>query len=99
MAYVIVATFQYETAEDREKAIPIMRDHRDRCLKDEPGTLTFEFSTVNDDDKKLVLYEIYIDRAAFDAHWAGASLKQALSDIEATGVKSSGSGIHCMLVD
>jgi len=99
MTYVIVATFEYETAEDRTKALPIMQAHRDRCLRDEPGTLTFEFSTVNDDDTKLILYETYKSREAFDTHWNGPSIKQALAKFEASGVKSSGSGIHCTLVE
>lgn len=46
MTYVIVATFEYETAEDRTKAVPIMQAHRDRCLRNEPGTLKFEFFTL-----------------------------------------------------
>jgi len=99
MAYVIVATFVCEKAADRTKALPIMRAHRDRCLKDEPGTLAFEFSTVNDDDRKLMLYEAYESRVAFDAHWNGPSIKQAIAEFEAAGVKSSGSGVHCTLVD
>jgi quinol monooxygenase YgiN len=98
MAYVIIATFEYDTPENLAKAIPIMRAHRDRCLRDEPGTLRFEFSTVNDDDTKLILYEVYTDRQAFDTHWNGPSLKQALAEIGAADIKATGSGVHCTMV-
>jgi quinol monooxygenase YgiN len=99
MAFVIVATFEYETAEDRTKAIPILKAHGDRCLSDEPGTLTFEIATVNDDDKKLILYEAYESQDAFDLHWSGASLKQHIAENEAAGVKPSFSGVRCTRVD
>src|SRR5262249_37355985 len=43
--------------------------HRARGLKDEPGTLQFEVLIPCDDKTKVMLYELYRDDAAFDAHW------------------------------
>ena len=99
MTYVIVATFEYENPEDRTKVLPNLLAHRDRCLRDEPGTLTFELSTANDDDKKLMLYETYESREAFDAHWNGPSIKQVQEENSALGIKFSLSAVHCTRVD
>lgn len=55
----------------REEVLPLLMAHKARCLKDEPGTLQFEVLVPNDDTTKILLYELYRDAAAFDAHWNG----------------------------
>jgi len=50
--------------------------HRARCLKDEPGTLELEVLEPLDDETKLLVYEAYLNRAAFDVHVKGPSLAQ-----------------------
>jgi autoinducer 2-degrading protein len=70
--YAVVAT--YEIAEDQIEAfLPFLRAHRDRCLKDEPGTLRFDILRPAG---KLMLYEVYENEAAFQAHRNGASVKR-----------------------
>lgn len=65
--FAVIAT--YEIASDHIEAfLPILRAHRDRCLKGEPGTLGFEILRP---DKNLMLYEVYENEAAFQAHRAG----------------------------
>jgi quinol monooxygenase YgiN len=79
----------------REEVLRAVLAHRERCLKEEPGTLQFEVLVPNDDDTKLLLYELYADKAAFTAHWNGKSLAQARAEI---GSKvASLSGIQCTL--
>lgn len=56
--------------------LPLLMAHRARCLATEPGTQTFEVIVPNDDKTKLLLFEVYDDRAAFDVHWNGPSLAQ-----------------------
>jgi len=51
----------------REQVLPLLMAHRARCLKDEPGTLQFEVLLPNDDNTKVLLYEVYRDAAAFEA--------------------------------
>lgn len=87
MAYTIMAVFTYGSPEQRDKVIPILRAHRARCLADEPGTLEFEISIANDDDTKVMFYEVYESREAFEAHWRGASVRQAIADTEAAGLQ------------
>ena len=87
----IIATI--EIAAGRLAAyLPIIRAHRDRCLRDEPGTLQFDILCPHDDDTKVVLYELYRDDAAFDAHWAGASRAQHRE--EAIGILLNISGVR-----
>jgi quinol monooxygenase YgiN len=68
--FAVIAT--YEIAADQiDPFLPILRAHRNRCLKDEPGTLRFEILRP---EKNLMLYEVYENEAAFQAHREGASV-------------------------
>jgi quinol monooxygenase YgiN len=77
----------------RAEVLRAVLAHRERCLKDEPGTLAFEVLVPSDDDTKLLLYELYADRAAFAAHMNGKSMAQAQAEV---GSKvTSLTGIQC----
>jgi quinol monooxygenase YgiN len=69
----IVATIE-ATPGRMDELLPLLMAHRARCLKDEPGTLQFDFLVPRDDQSKVLLIEIYQDEAAFRAHWDGASM-------------------------
>ena len=61
----------------RDQLLPLLMSHRARCLKDEQGiTLQFEVLAPRDDDTKVLLYEVYRDDAAFEAHRSGPSVAQ-----------------------
>lgn len=68
--FAVVAT--YEIAPGQIGTfLPMLFAHRDRCLRDEPGTLRFE---VLQPENNLMLVEVYEDEAAFEAHRNGASV-------------------------
>ena len=60
----------------RDQVALALKAHRARCLKDEPGTLQFEAALPRDDQSKILIYEVYQDDAAFDAHRNAPSMKQ-----------------------
>jgi (4S)-4-hydroxy-5-phosphonooxypentane-2,3-dione isomerase len=60
----------------RDSLLTALMAHRARCLKDEPGTLEMEVLEPLDDPTKVLVYEAYLDRAAFDLHVKGPSLAQ-----------------------
>jgi len=92
----IVATM--EVAPGRmDEFLPLVLAHRARCLQDEPGTLAFECLRDRDNPNGLMLYEVYVDDAAFDAHSNGASVKRIRQ--EATGMVLSTSAVMCTPVD
>lgn len=99
MAYMIIATFTYGSAEQRTKSVPIIKAHRERCLAHEPGTLKFEFSLANHDDTKVLFCEVYEDREAFEFHWDGTSAKQAFAEGEAQGINFTIESTHGTTVD
>ena len=77
--FAVIGTI--EVAPGRMKEfLPLLMAHRDRCLRDETGTLQFEVLMPRDDETKVLLYEVYSDRAAFDTHWNGASIKRIRED-------------------
>lgn len=77
--FAVVAT--YEIARDRIEAfLPYLRSHRERCLRDEPGTLQFDILRPG---SNLMLYEVYEDEAAFEAHRNGASVARFREDTAA----------------
>lgn len=69
------ATLEIEQGR-RDQVLRSLMAHRDRCLKDEPGTLRFEILVPREDDAKLLLVEVYRDDAAFDVHRNGPSIAQ-----------------------
>ena len=62
--------------ERREAFIEIMRGHAMNCLTLEDGCLHFDVAVKRDDPNCLVLYEVYRDQAALDAHAASAHLAE-----------------------
>jgi (4S)-4-hydroxy-5-phosphonooxypentane-2,3-dione isomerase len=48
--------------------------HRDRCLRDEPGTLQFEVLVPAEDPSRIFLFELYASSDAYQAHAQGASI-------------------------
>lgn len=88
-AVAIIATLEVEPA-SRNDLVPILLRHRERCLRDEPGTIAFEVLVPEEEPGRLMLYEKYTDRAAFDAHWNGKSLGIAKAAAGARLKKISG---------
>jgi quinol monooxygenase YgiN len=77
----------------RAEVLQAVLAHRERCLKDEPGTLQFEVLVPADEPTKLMLYELYADSAAFATHMNGASVAQVRTEV---GDKvTSLTGIRC----
>jgi (4S)-4-hydroxy-5-phosphonooxypentane-2,3-dione isomerase len=65
----------------REQVLPFLMAHRAGCLKDEPGTLQLEVLVPNDDTTNILLYELYRDAAAFEAHWNGPSTARVRQEV------------------
>lgn len=90
--FAIVATF--DVAEGRmDEFLPLLLAHRDRCLKDEPGTLRFDVLRPRNEENRIMLYEVYEDDAAFQVHWNGPSVARMRADT--TGMVAKLSGIRC----
>ena len=75
----------------RNEFLPLLR-RRGRCLKDEPGTLPLRVLLPHDGGDKVMLYELYQDQAAFDAHSNGPSLAQLRKEAAGMMGKSRGRG-------
>jgi quinol monooxygenase YgiN len=89
----------FDSTDDREKMVTILRAHRHRCLADEPGTLQFDLALPEDNDKALLLYESYVDKDAFEAHREGESLKTVNAEIKEKGIKLALSATSCTLTN
>ena len=102
---VIIATIEVQPG-TRDRAVKILLEHRERCLRDEPGTLQFEILVPSDKPlgpgtpiaeskpDTIMLYEVYADAAAFGVHWSGASLAQARN--EAGSIIVGVRGVPCL---
>jgi (4S)-4-hydroxy-5-phosphonooxypentane-2,3-dione isomerase len=56
--------------------------HRERCLKEEPGTLQFEVMVPFEERSKIFLFELYADDPALSAHSAGSSLARHREEVK-----------------
>lgn len=71
MAYGVCVTFTIHP--DKHAAfMPLMLANARASLADEPGCLQFDVLTDPARPGEVFLYELYDDRAAFDAHLASA---------------------------
>ena len=72
--YAVVVTF--EIKEDRIGAfMPAMLRNARTSLSEEPGCRRFDVCTDPGQPTEVFLYELYTDRAAFDAHLASAHFR------------------------
>lgn len=67
--YVIIAEFEV-TAEHKQEFLELCRFDSTSSVRDEPGCRQFDALTIDDAPDAVVLYEVYDDKAAFDAHKA-----------------------------
>jgi quinol monooxygenase YgiN len=70
---VIIGTIEVAPGK-REQVLVALAAHKARCLRDEPGSLEFEILTPNEDETKVLLYEVYQDDVAFEVHRNGPSI-------------------------
>jgi (4S)-4-hydroxy-5-phosphonooxypentane-2,3-dione isomerase len=54
----------------REEFLAGMAANAEASVRDEPGCLRFDVSSVEGDENRFVLYELYADAEAFAAHKA-----------------------------
>ena len=94
--FAIVATL--DIAEGRmDEFMPLLLAHRDRCLKEEPGTLRFDVLRPKELANQVMLYEEYLDDAAFQVHWNGASVACLRS--ESADMIAKLDGVPCALME
>ncbi len=67
--YIILVYFDLKPGH-RSDFMPLMLENAQKSKADEPGCLVFDVLCRTDDPDRIVLYEIYENRAAFDAHLA-----------------------------
>jgi (4S)-4-hydroxy-5-phosphonooxypentane-2,3-dione isomerase len=83
---VIIGTIEFAPGK-RDQVTPLLMEHRARCLKNEPGTLQFEVMLPREDDSRILIYEVYQDDAAFEAHRNAPSIGQWRGATAGIGVK------------
>ena len=91
--FAVVATYDI-APEQIGVFLPLLMAHRDRCLRDEQGTLRFD---ILQPDHNLMLYEVYEDEDAFQAHRNGESVARFMQ--EAANVERKLAFIECALLD
>ena len=70
--------------EARADFLPLMRANAQASLQNEPGCLRFDICTDPEHADLVYLYELYTDRAAFEAHLSSphyASFNSATADM------------------
>jgi (4S)-4-hydroxy-5-phosphonooxypentane-2,3-dione isomerase len=60
----------------REEFLAGMAANAEASVRDEPGCLRFDVCSVESDENRFLLYELYTDAAAFAAHKAAPHFAQ-----------------------
>jgi len=66
-AFVVVAEFEVK-ADCLRNFLALARDDARHSLADEPGCRQFDIVQIEEAPERVIFYEVYDDRAAFDAH-------------------------------
>ncbi|MEO1536445.1 MAG: putative quinol monooxygenase [Pseudomonadota bacterium] len=72
--YVVTVTFRL-AVEHAQAFLAAVRENAQLSLAREPGCHRFDVAVGEDGPETVFLYELYDDRAAFDAHLASAHFK------------------------
>jgi (4S)-4-hydroxy-5-phosphonooxypentane-2,3-dione isomerase len=67
MLFVIVVDFQLKPGTEKQFR-GLIDANADASVRNEPGCLQFDVLEPEGEEGRVLLYEIYTDRAAFDAH-------------------------------
>ena len=94
--FAIVATFDVVPGR-MDEFLSLLMVHRERCLKDEPGTVRFDVLRPRNEEEQVMLYDVYADDAAFQVHWNGPHVARMRA--ETTGMVAKLSGIRCTLLE
>ncbi len=72
--YVVTVVFRVKP-EHLDAFLPMMNANAATSTASEPGCRQFDVCQHSDNPSEIFLYELYDDRAAFDAHLASAHFK------------------------
>lgn len=67
--YAVVVHFEVKP-DHTEEFLPLMMENAHASVTTEPGCQQFDVCVNDSDPAKVFLYEVYDDRAAFEAHMA-----------------------------
>ena len=84
-AFVVIAEFEVSTAH-RTEFLELCQFDAERSVGDEPGCRQFDVSTSEEALGSVVLYEVYDDRQAFDAHLTMPHFVTFAAGVERLGV-------------
>ena len=68
--------------ESKGEVIRALLAHRERCLKEEAGTLQFEVLVPFEEQSKIFLFELYADDSALMAHSGGTSIARYREEVK-----------------
>ena len=77
----------------REEFLAGMAANAEASVRDEPGCLRFDVCAVEGDENRFLLYELYTDAAAFEAHKASphfATWRTVAAEVVANQVNTPG---------
>ena len=81
----------------REAVLQVAKAHAARSLSGEPGTLQFDVLVPINQDDKVMLYEAYLDEAAYEVHHNGASMAIVQKELE--GKVAGTSVVRCTVLE
>lgn len=76
-----------------DAVVEALKAHAARSLNNEPGTLQFDVILPIEEDDVAMLYEVYVDEAAFAVHSKAESLAILRKDV--AGKVGSMSAVRC----
>jgi autoinducer 2-degrading protein len=86
--FVVIAEFAVGPEQKREFLDVCVYDH-ERSTTDEPGCRQFDVIVSDEAPEAVILYEVYDDKAAFDAHMATPHFAVFMDAVKRLGVTTT----------
>ena len=88
MSYTLVVDFEVKEG-TADQVLALVSENARNSVEKEPGCLQFDVMQAQDNPNRIMLFEVYADEAAFQAHGKSAHIQEFLAKARPMFVKTT----------
>jgi quinol monooxygenase YgiN len=88
MSYTLIVDFEVKDG-TADQVLALVSENARNSVEKEPGCLQFDVMQAQDNPNRIMLFEVYADEAAFQAHGKSAHIQEFLAKARPMFVKTT----------
>jgi autoinducer 2-degrading protein len=88
MSYTLIVDFEVKEG-TADQVLALVSENARNSVEKEPGCLQFDVMQAQDNPNRIMLFEVYTDEAAFQAHGKSAHIQEFLAKARPMFVKTT----------